>query len=127
MTASLSLAKLTVNVVSDQTSATTLEVTGPNGLNITGQLIGANQTMSFILPTGSYSIAATQAGNTQNAQVSVTDGAASSATINFNTLLSFEIILVVTAAMAAIANLVIWIIRSRSLGSKLSSSPWKQP
>jgi len=120
-TSKLNLAKLTVHVLSDQTAPTTLEVTGPQGVNITSELVGSNQTSSFLLPTGSYTVMASQAGNSQTAQVGLTDGLASSVTLNFNTFLSFEIILVVTAALAAIANVLIWALRSRSLSSRMAS------
>jgi len=116
----LSLAKLTVNVVSDQSAPTNLELTGPQGLNIAGGLVGSNQTMSFLLPSGSYSVTATQAGNVQSAQTTLTDTVASVVTLNFNTLMSFEIILIVTAALAAVANVLIWVLRGRSLGSRMT-------
>ena len=120
-TSKLTLAKLTVHVLSDQTAPTTLDVTGPQGVNITTGLVGNNQTSSFLLPTGSYTVMASQAGNSQTAQVGLADGVASSVTLNFNTFLSFEIILVVTAVLAAIANVLILILRSRSLSSRMAS------
>jgi hypothetical protein len=117
----LKLAKLTVHILSDQSALSTLEVTGPQGVNITSGLVGSNQT-SFLLPTGSYTVTALQAGNTQSAQVSLTDGLASAVTLNFNTFLSLEVILIVTAIMAAGANVLTWILRSRSLSSRLAAS-----
>ncbi len=118
----VNLAMLTVHVLSDQMAPTTLEVTGPKGVSITSGLVGTNQTSSFLLPTGSYTVTASQAGNTQTAQVGLTDGLAASVTLNFSTFLTFEIILVVTAALAAIANVLIWVLRSRSLSSRMASS-----
>jgi len=115
------MAKLTVHVLSDQTSPTTLLVTGPHGVNITSGLVGSNQTSSFLLPTGSYSVTASQGGNSQSAQVALTDGLATAVTLNFSAFLTFEVILIVTAIMAAIANASIWILRSRSLRSRLAA------
>jgi len=123
----VSLAKLTVNVVSDQSAPTNLEITGPQGVNVAGGLVGSNQTMSFLLPSGSYSLTATQAGNVQGTDVALTDGVASVVTLNFNTLMSFEIILIVTAALAAIANVMIWVLRGRSLGSRMTGSKDTKP
>lgn len=119
-TLALNLAKLTVYVVSDQSSPTNLEVTGPRGLNIAGGLTGTNQTMSFVLPPGTYSVTATQAGNTQAAQVALTDGLVSVVTLNFNTLVSFEIILVVTAVIAAVANVMVFLLRGRGIAPRLA-------
>jgi hypothetical protein len=42
-------------------------------------------------------------------------------TLNFSAFLTFEVILIVTAIMAAIANVSIWILRSRSLSSRLAA------
>lgn len=117
----LKLAKLTLHVLSDQTSPTTLSVTGPQGVSITTGLLGSNQTSSFILPGGSYTVKASQGGDSQSAQVALTNGLATAVTLNFSTFLSFEIILIVTAIMAALANVVVWVLRSRSLGSRLAA------
>ena len=84
-------------------------------------LANANETSSLFLPTGSYTVAGSQAGNTESAQVGVTDGVASSVTLDFNALLSIEIILVVTAIMAAGANILVWVFRSRSLRSRVAT------
>ena len=121
-TEKVNLAMLTVHVLSDQTAPTTLVVSGPKGVSITSGLVGSNQTSSFILPTGSYTVTASQAGNSQTEQVGLTDGLAASVTLNFSTFLTFEIILVVTAALAAIANVLIWVLRSRSLSSRMSAT-----
>jgi hypothetical protein len=119
-TTNLRLAKLTVHVLSDQTSPTALSVTGPQGVSITSGLVGGNQSSSFLLPTGSYTVAATQGGNSQSAQVALTDGVATAVTLNFSAFLTLEVILIATAIMAAIANLSILILRSRSLRSRLA-------
>ena len=119
-TSKLNLAKLTIHVLSDQTAPTTLQVTGPQGINITTGLLGANQTSSYILPAGSYSVTAAQGDNSQMAQVGLTDGLASAVTLNFSTFLTFEIILIVTAILAAIANVAIWLLRSRSLSNRMA-------
>ena len=115
------LAKLTVHVLSDQTSPTTLQVTGPQGVSITSGIVANNQTSSFLLPTGSYALTASQGGNSQSAQVALADGLATAVTLNFSAFLTFEVILIVTAIMAAIANVSIWILRSRSLSSRLAA------
>ncbi len=120
-TSQLKLAKLTVHVLSDQSSPSTLKVTGPQGVDITSALVGSNQTSSFLLPTGSYTVAASQGGDSQSAQVSLTDGVATAVTLNFSTFLTFEIILIVTAIMAGLANILIWVLRTRSLGSRLAA------
>jgi hypothetical protein len=117
----LKLAKLTVHVLSDQTSPTTLQVTGPQGVSITSGIVANNQTSSFLLPAGSYTVAASQGGNSQSAQVALTDGLTTAVTLNFSAFLTFEVILIVTAVMAAIANVSIWILRSRSLSSRLAA------
>lgn len=116
----LTLAKLTVRVLSDQGSPATLQITGPQGVNITRGLVPANATSSFILPGGSYTIVASQGGTSQSAQVSLTDGLSTSVTLDFSTFLTFEIILIATAIMAALANVTVWVLRSRSLGSMLA-------
>jgi hypothetical protein len=124
------LAELTVHVLSDKTSPVTLNVTGPLGVNITRGPVG--QTTSFLLPTGAYTVNGSQAGNSQSAQVVLTDGHAANTTLNFNALVgaptqssfsSVEVVLIVTAAVAAIANAVVWAFRSRSLRSRMASAP----
>lgn len=119
----LKLAQLTVHVLSDQSSPTTLEVTGPQGEEVANSAVGSNLTSSFLLPTGSYTVTASQGDNTESAQVGLTDGLGAVITLNFNTFLTFEIILAVTAIMAAVANLAVWIFNSRSLRSRLASPP----
>jgi len=119
-TSFLKLAKLTVHVLSEQSSPTVLQVTGPQGVSIASGLAGTNQTSSFILPGGSYTIAASQGGNSQSVQVSLTDGLATFVTINFNTFMTLEIILIVTAVMGGLANVAVWVLRSRSLSSRLA-------
>ncbi|HYR04126.1 MAG TPA: hypothetical protein VEO75_01955 [Nitrososphaerales archaeon] len=120
-TSGLKLAKLSVHVLSDQSSPTTLQVTGPQGVSITSGIVANNQTSSFLLPTGSYAVTASQGGNAQSAQVALADGLATAVTLNFSAFLTFEVILIVTAIMAAIANVSIWILRSRSLSSRLAA------
>jgi hypothetical protein len=112
------LARLTVDVVSDVTSPSGLQVRGPNGLDISGALTGSNQTASFFLPAGSYSVSASQAGYSQSSSVTLADGTASSVILNFNTFMSLEIILIVTAAIAAIVNVLVWVLRPRGLGPR---------
>jgi len=121
-TETLGLAKLTVQVLGGQSSPTSLGVTGPQGVSIASGLVGNNQTTSFLLPTGSYTVTGSQAGNSQTTQVSLTDGFAATVTLNFNAVPSLEIILVVTAVVAVIANVLVWAFRSRSLGSRMASA-----
>jgi len=120
-TLKVALSKLTIHLLSDQSAPSTVDITGPQGVNITSNLVGSNQTMSYLLPPGSYTITGSQAGNTQNDQTVLVKAQAAVVTLNFNTFLSFDVILVVTAALAAIANVVIWALRSRSLSSKMAS------
>jgi hypothetical protein len=125
-TLKVALSKLTIHLLSDQSAPSTVDITGPQGVNITSNLVGSNQTMSYLLPPGSYTVTGSQAGNTQSDQAALLKGEAAVVTLNFNTFLSFDVILVVTAALAAIANVVIWVLRSRSLSSRMAS-PSKGP
>jgi hypothetical protein len=122
-TTKVSLAKLTVQVLGAQSSATTVEVSGPQGLSITRGPIGSNQTASFILPTGSYTVTASQGGNSQSAQVGLTDGLPASVDLNLSTFPALEVILVLTAIIAAIANVLVWVVRSNGLGSRMAAAP----
>jgi len=121
-TIEVSLAELTVHVLSDQSSPITLEVTGSQGVNITRAGVGSNQTVSFLLPTGSYTVTGSQTGNSQSARVGLTDGFAAAATLNFNATRSLEIILLVTAVIAAIANVLVWTLRFRGLSSRMAGT-----
>ena len=62
---------------------------------------------------------ASQAGASQSAQVGVADGVASAVTLNFNAIPSLEIILAATAAIAAVANVLVWSLRSRGRRMRL--------
>jgi len=119
--AEVSLARLTVHVLGGQSSPITVEVTGPNGVDLTRGPIGSNLTASLYLPTGSYTVTASQAGGSQSARAGVTDGVASSVTLNFNAIPTLEIILAATAAIAAVANVLMWALRSRGLSSKMTA------
>lgn len=119
LTASVSLAKLTVNVVSNKPSQTELVVTSPGGLKISTGLSGGKQTASFLVPTGSYSLSATQAGSVETSKVSLTDGTAAQVALNFNAFTGLEILLVVTAASGVAANVLIRIHRWRGISSKV--------
>ena len=118
----VSLAELTVHVLSDQGSPITLEVTGSQGANITSVPVESNRTVSLFLPTGSYTVTALQTGQSESAKASLTDGLAAAVTLNFNATPGLEIILAVTAAIAAVANVLIWILRSRSLSSRMAGT-----
>ena len=117
----LKLAQLTVHVLSDQSAPASLQVKGPSGIQFTAAL-GTNLTASYVLPAGSYTVTASQGDNTESAQTALVSGAAASVTLNFNTFQSFEIILIVTAIMAAVANVAVWVLSSRSLRARLASS-----
>lgn len=125
-TVEVSLAQLTVHLRGGQGSPITVEATGSNGVDVVRSPIGSNRTASLYLPTGSYTVSASQAGGSQSAQVGVADGVASAVTLNFNAIPSLEIILAATAAIAAVANVVIWVVRSRRLSSRMAG-PSKAP
>jgi hypothetical protein len=125
------MAILTVHVLSSRYLATTLDVTGPAGSNISSGHVGVNQSATFLLPTGAYTVTGLQANNSQSAQVSVQDGLADSLTLAFTTAStpsaggSYEalaIILIATAALAATANVAFWLLRSRSLRARMASA-----
>jgi hypothetical protein len=118
----VSTAELTVQVLSDQSSPIILEVTGSQGANVTARTVESSRTASLFLPAGSYTVTALQAGQSESARVGLTDGLASAVTLNFNATPSLEIILVVTAAVAAVANVLIWTLRSRSLSSRMAGA-----
>jgi hypothetical protein len=118
-TVDVTLAELTVHVLTGQGSPTTLDVTGSQDVNITRGPVGSNRTVSLFLPTGSYTVTASQAGGSQSAQVGLTDGVAAAVTLNFGANVGLETILVVTAAVAVVANVLIWILRSRRPRSRL--------
>jgi hypothetical protein len=120
-TSKLEMAELTVHVLTDQSSPTTLEVAGPQGVDVTSGPVGSNQTKAFVLPAGSYTVTASQGGNSQTAQVGLTDGVATSVSLNLGAFPTLEIVLVVTAIVAAVANVSVWVLRSRSLSSRLRS------
>jgi hypothetical protein len=119
-TSAFETAELTVHVLSDQSSPTTLDVTGPGGVDITRGAMGSNQTKVLLLPTGSYAVTASQGGNSQSVQVGLTDGLATSVSLNLGAFPALEVILVVTATAAAVANVAVWVLRSRSLSSRLA-------
>jgi hypothetical protein len=119
----VSSAELTAHVLGAQSSPITLEATGSKGANITSGPVESGQTVSFFLPAGSYTVTALQAGQSESAKVGLTDGLATAVTLNFNATPSLEIILAVTAAIAAVANVLIWILRSRSLSSRMAGTP----
>lgn len=112
-TVEVSLAQLTVHLVGGQGSPITLDVTGSHGAIITGRPVGGNLTASLYLPTGSYTVTASQAGQSQSAQVGLTDGVASAVTLNFSAFTGLETVLVVAAAIAAVLNVLVWRLRAR--------------
>ncbi|MGH9917785.1 MAG: hypothetical protein ACRD6W_02765, partial [Nitrososphaerales archaeon] len=131
LTENISLALLTVHVLSSGNLATTLGVTGPAGLNISSRHVGVNQSATFLLPTGAYTVTGLQANSSRSAQVTVEDGLADSLTLTFNTAFTpsaggsneaLAIILIAAAAVAAIANVALWLLRSRSLGARMAGA-----
>jgi hypothetical protein len=119
----LSMAKLIVRVLGDQSSPVAVDVTGTQGVSVTRSIVGSNRALSFILPGGSYTVTASQAGDSQSAQVALTDGVATTVNLSLGTLPTLETILVVTAVIAAVANVLVWVFRSRSLSSRMATSP----
>jgi hypothetical protein len=129
LTEPVSLALLNVQVLSNRNLPTTLDVTGPLGVNISSGPVGVNQTASFFLPTGIYTVTGLQANESQNAQTSVKAGLADSLTLTFQTVVTpasgssyatFEIILIATAVVAAVAIVAVRVLRSRSLRVKMA-------
>jgi hypothetical protein len=121
LTTELDTAKLTIHVLSDQNSPLAVDVAGPGGVTVASGPLGENRTSTFLLPAGSYTVTASQEGSSQSAQVGLTDGIATSLSLNLNQLPTLEIILVVTAIMAAFANVLVLILRPGSLSSRLAS------
>jgi hypothetical protein len=136
LTEPVSLALLTVQVLSNRNLPTILDVTGPPGVNIvSSSAVGVNQTASFFLPTGTYTVTGSQANESQSAQTSVKAGLADYLTLTFKTVVAtpasekssyvtFEIILVATAVVAAVtivAVRVLRVLRSRSLRARMAN------
>lgn len=129
LTEQISLGFLTVRVISDRNLTTTLEVTGPS-VGISSGPVGANQSATFLLPRGNYTVTGLQANKSQSAQTSVNDGLADSLTLVFTTATSsagtsfetFEIILIAAGAVAAVANVALWVFRSRSLRARMADA-----
>ncbi len=131
VTEQISLGLLTVHVLSERNLTTTLDVTGPSGVNISSGPVGVNQSASFLLPAGTYTVTGLQANKSQSAQTSVKDGLADSLTLTFLTVTTssgglpyamVELILIATAAIAAVANLARWVFRSRSLRARTANA-----
>jgi hypothetical protein len=122
-TAAIDMAKLVVKVAGSPgstlvgTSATTtiaVDVTGSDGLNITETAKGG-QSVSFVLPAGSYTVTATQGGASQTTQVGLSNGVETTISLTLSTLPTLEIILVITAVIGALGNLIVWTLRSKRL------------
>jgi len=93
--------------------------------------VRSNETASFLVPSGGYSVTGTQGGVTTSAVANMTAGFAKAVTLNFiaavapssgSSIPSYEIILIVTAAAAGIANVANWFLRSRSLRARMASA-----
>jgi hypothetical protein len=134
----VSLGLLMVHVLSNLDLTTTLNVTAVAGVSFSRGNVGVNQTASFLLPTGAYTVTGSQANKSQSAQTTVKDGLEDSLTLAFQTAASssagssytiFEIILIATAAVAAVANVVGRVLHSRSLRARMenASKPAKAP
>lgn len=115
-------AMLTVHVVGNQGSPTTISVTGPGGLNLTSSAVGTNPSESLFLPEGPYTVSASQGGGSQSATVGLSQGDAIGLTLNLNSASDLEVILVVTAVIAAVANFMVWMGRPRGLGRRPAPS-----
>lgn len=107
------LSQLKVAFSTADQSAISLSVQGPSGLQVTRTVQGNEGAAYLYLPTGSYTLTASQAGQSQSEHADLIDGQAASASISFGTLVAFEEVLVVTAVVAGLANLVVFALRSR--------------
>jgi hypothetical protein len=132
LTENVSVALLTVHVISDKDSATNLDVTSPAGLNFSSSHVGVNQSAAFLLPTGVYTVTGLQANKSRSDQVLVQDGLSDSLTLTFIAPSSpstggpyetLAIILIAAAAVAATANVAYWLLRSRSLRGRMAIKP----
>jgi hypothetical protein len=134
----IGLGLLMVHVLSNRDLTTTLNVTAVAGVSFSRGHVGVNQTASFLLPTGAYTVTASQANKSQSAQTTVKDGLEDSLTLAFQTAAGssagssyaiFEIILIVTAVVAAIANVAVRVLHSRSPRARMknASKPAKDP
>ncbi len=109
----VSLAQLTVGFSTGEQSPISLSVRGPSGMALSSNIQAGERTATLFLPTGTYTLTASQSGQSQSAQVDLVDGQASSASMSFGTLVAFEGLLVVTAVAAALANVLVFVLRSR--------------
>ena len=122
-TVEVDLAQLTVHLVGDQASPITLDVSGPDGLDISTAPAGSNRTLSLFLPAGPYSLTASQGEHSATAQLELSVGAAETSTLNLNGLTSLETFLVVTAAIAAVANILVWALRAKDSRQRVPAAP----
>lgn len=131
VTEQIPLGLLSVRVLSNGNLPTTLDVTGPTGVGVSSDRVGVNQSGSFLLPAGVYTVTGLQANKSQSAQTSVKSGLEDSLTLTFltktasdagGTYATIEIFLIATAAVAAVANVARWLLRSRSLKARLAKA-----
>lgn len=122
-TVEVDLAQLTVHLVGDQASPITLDVSGPGGLDISTTPAGGNRTVSLFLPAGPYALTASQGGHSATAQLQLSVGAAETSTLNLNGLTGLETFLVVTAAIAAVANILVWALRAKDSRQRVPTAP----
>lgn len=107
------LSQLKVEFSTAAQSPISLNVQGPSGLVVTRTIQGNEGTAYLFLPGGSYTLTASQAGQSQSTHADLIDGQAASTSINFGTLVVFEDVLVATAVVAGLANVVVFALRSR--------------
>jgi len=135
LTRQINLGLLTVKVISNRDLTSTLDVTGPSNISLSSGPVGLNQSASFFLPTGTYTVTGVQANESQVAQTNVKDGATDSLVLTFHTIdapkgvnwdEAIEIILIGIAAAAIVANIVLRLRRSKSLGARMANAPGPQ-
>jgi hypothetical protein len=93
--------------------------------------VGVNQSASFLLPGGNYTVIGLQANRSQSAQTSVRDGAADSLTLTFRTIATssaespyaiVEIVLIVAGGAAAVAIAALRVVSSKSLRARMAKA-----
>ena len=116
--ASFDVAKLDLRLVSSNSSAGALRISGSNGAAVT-RLVQVNHNSTFFLPAGSYTVTGAQGADSQTSSVVLVNGEESSVTLDLTTVLRLELILVATGLIAAGANVLIWLFRSRGFRPRL--------
>ena len=102
-------------------------------MSISSNPVGVNQSSSFLLPEGNYTVTGTQGNSSQIGPASVTDGSTASLTLTFHIIAArtagssspyptIELILVAAAGAAAVANGALRLLSSKSLGAKMAKA-----